>query len=348
MKLNYITLTLFLFLTFFSNAWATSIIGPIFHNKTNRLFVGGVPASSVELSDDLLKSIIVYDLELEKVVKKLTFEDEVSCFSVSSSGYLAVVLTSYSDPLEERENKKTKLLIIDTDYHIIESIPDVSELERYEQFEWDKSGTKIVYLTSVPLPYDSEHSEKPTGTWLFDAESRTRSKLCDFGTDVSWGKHDGNIYIRKGYPVDPNSSIYLYNISNGSLKETDKNGLEFSNNGRFYACVYSDGERTYDYIYSIDNNIIYNYGDGDILLYNLGTNNVFLNNSSYLLSVNSDFYELNDMEKLVNDNNCTIRKSTRKVLGLDVNLTLMFVVDSKHLLSIEDIISGSTLKKVII
>jgi len=98
-------------------------------------------------------------------------------------------------------------------------------------YAWSPDGLRLVYVTGRYLGHYKDHSR--TGTWIWNASDKSRTRISTGGYYVSWPMFDGNVYL-----WDPNgerpSRVRRYDVKRQQLDVTSHKSIYFSASGSYY------------------------------------------------------------------------------------------------------------------
>src|SRR6478609_8248037 len=105
----------------------------------------------------------------------------------------------------------------------------LSMVQRF--YAWSPDGLRLVYVTGRYLGHYKDHSR--TGTWIWNASDKSRTRISTGGYYVSWPMFDGNVYL-----WDPNgerpSRVRRYDVKRQQLDVTSHKSIYFSASGSYY------------------------------------------------------------------------------------------------------------------
>jgi len=118
----------------------------------------------------------------------------------------------------------------------------IATLDRdVRKFAWSPDGSKLAFIAGTY--YEGGIGFKPTNAGIFDiVDGSIRAITSDFphesrnrydgpGIEISWARHDGNIYI---HDFDYGAGNYRYNVHSGKSEPVNYKGIDFSPDGTYY------------------------------------------------------------------------------------------------------------------
>lgn len=340
MKTNYLILTLLCFFLLSYNLSAEII----YDSKEDTVYLGGYSIVRHMSKDDKMErsglKYKIYKMNLKENSTKLllTTEVPIGLHEINNNGYISI---SVSESDEKIGQYKKCLIICNKEGKILKKINDVIVKKANKYFSWSNEADKIAYVTGISY-MERRNPFEPTGVLIYDLESDKETKISYQGVDVNWSKHDDRIYIVNNFE-DP-SDISVYDPAYGTLKKSDKKGIVFSDDGKYYISI----ERVYDQDgYSADQFLLYdNLSNKKIIdksekdKIQWLTFNRFINNSHLILMWNeSGQYKIVDA-----DTRKEIRTQYKnKLIGFNNDITKGVVYIGGGKAIIESLITGEQL-----
>lgn len=152
---------------------------------------------------------------------------------------------------------ENNLVIIDTSGNIICSTGDNAR-----KCSWSPDGKKLAYIAGTYI--EGGLGFKTTGVYELDVPICIKKKIVkDYshpvvngdeggGYDLSWAKHDSNLYVQEFPALGGN---YLYDPKTGKTQQVAYKGIYFSPDGRYYLSIDPEGLRTSIYVTTTNEDI---------------------------------------------------------------------------------------------
>ena len=113
---------------------------------------------------------------------------------------------------------------------------------------WSPDEDKIVFTESA---YEEMRNHENNNLWLLDFKSEGQTKIPDKGSSVTWQKFDKKIY----FVSSDRHKIVSYDVQTKEIKETQYNGVNFSDDGKYYFYYESEDSDIRIYLAGSNENI---------------------------------------------------------------------------------------------
>ncbi len=324
----------------------------IYNEVNGVIYIGGYPLENIRRDINGLKHEELYFKNKIYVINTkdgtselfLKTDESILAYEISNQGYIAVS-TSKKD--RKKREFKNDLIIYESNGEKVKLIENVPVWIKTKHFSWSKADAKIAYITGKVI-IEGHYPFEPTGVWLYDIENGKTTKIADTGVKINWSRHDNNIYIQNKFDsVDP-TDISIYNTSTGKLTKSDRKGIIFSDDGKYYIGI--EEIKGYDfptYVPYIFDNIsnkknIYSTEEKSNWHREMMLRFKFINNSQYLLVWGRKSYKIINVETVK-----VVRKADKQgLVGWNKDMTKVVVYEGGNQIHIDELLTGRRLQSI--
>jgi len=305
-----------------------AIINPItaktiYDEENNMVFLGGWPLEALRLyldksGEKLAKKIYSYNIKERKERLFYNSEMEIGAYNINLKNYMAI---SVQQQNRQGDILTEELIILNKDGEIIKKIEGVITRHLDGYFSWSPDGNKIAYVTGKSL-VEVFRPFEPQGIYIYDISNDTIRKISEKGTDVKWAKYDNKIYIQDNFLHNSEAEISVYDPVENKLTKTNKKGLIFSDDGKYYLAqkligFLEDSMTEYAVFDNISNKPVYRFTEDEKGLLDESSGNYrFIKGTHNLLIVGTSQYKVFDVDKRK-----TIAKWDKSLIGLNKDMT---------------------------
>lgn len=322
--------------------------GHIYHEKEEIVYIGGYSFNLIQLNVDRKRNLYLKNKTYALSSKK--GDDEIQLFYKTKETIRSydiinneVVAIGVGDLSKKESKYYSSLNIVDMEGENKKNLNNCIVLSRGKYFSTSKDGNKIAYITGEAV-IEGRNPFKSQGVWVYDIKKDNLKKISEKGVHLNWSRHDNNIYIEDVF--DDPSTISMFNTSIGKITRSDKKGIVFSDDGKYYIA-----RELINDVYPVNKFILYdNHVNKPIYVFTgnegFGLSQAlsykFIVNTHYLLVIDLWGYKVFDV-----DSKKLIKKSNKRVVGWNKDMTKVVVYEGGGKeVHIHNLISGSRIMSV--
>jgi hypothetical protein len=308
-KISFMLIIIGIFVSLINMSYAKII----YDEENNIIYFSGWPLKENQLSQ-------IYSANLKS--------GEVKSFYKAENGFLAYHLDCDKSIIfcikrnnETNQTYDEESIILNKEGKVIKEIKDVISWTIKEYFSWSPDGEKIVYVTGKSI-MEGHYLFEPKGVFIYDIQKDNIMKISEKGVDVKWAKYDNKIYIQNNFLSDSEADVSVYDPKSGQLTKSDKKGIIFSDDGKYYIAKkvigFAEEAQTEYSVYDNSNNKpVYKFSENEKYLLDESHGNYwFIKGTHNLLIVGSRSYKVFDVDKQK-----TIAKWNKILIGLNKDMT---------------------------
>jgi Tol biopolymer transport system component len=327
MERKIISLLLFIIIVFLFHIKNTFAAGFIYDESNDLIYIGGFPIENERLSfdskiDKLPLLYKIYSIKLKNQEEHTIFEannKKIMTYSISNKGFIAISTHKVN---EQKGINEKQLFIMNKEGKIIKIIEDVMNIINKGYFSWSPDGQQIVYVTGKSI-IEGHYPFESQGVFIYDIVKDEIVKIADKGTDVKWSGYDNNIYIMNKFIYEDPQDISIYNTTKKQLMKSERRGIIFSDDGKFYIGAEIDknfegeGNQLIYYIYNnLTNEKIYHFTGEEGYSVEVASEIFFIKGTHCLVIRYSSLYFIFDLDKKK-----TIKKLNMGLIGFNKDMT---------------------------
>lgn len=336
------------FIISFSLSLSAYAMSVTYNDETGQVVIGGYRMVEA-FSNFVKKEPINYSRKLLIFSNSgdglyLLMDSGIIDYSLSSKGYLAVRTSARIRNTDGKEERISEIAIYDSDRNLIRKIDGVPGTSDYKSYAWSPDGSKVVFIKGKSIMLGHEPFAQD-GVWILDIKKNETKKISTKGVRVNWADHDNIIYIQNDFEIAGIVDISRYDTKREILEKSDKKGIRFSGDGKYYFGyeVFSDEEFKYfrEYVYeSTSGKRKFNESEKSLWRSQGLSKFEFIGDTNYVLTW--DLYDY----KILDINRISIIRSVKKsrILGWNKEMTKAIVYEGGDKIHIDEMITGKRLK----